>query len=111
MLLTNDIPSPQQRLEIVTTASQFAFTADVHAIPWPATGYNPALEAVEALAAMLRCCRANSITFMAPAVSYKACSWRPVPRNDMCAVEPQATGKLSGSSCSAHMLVHYGCNR
>ena len=62
----------QERLKIITTAAQFAFTADVPTFPWPATGYDPDLEAVEALAAMLRCCRARSITFTAPAVSYKA---------------------------------------
>ena len=62
----------QDRLEIVTTASQLVFTADVPPFPWPATGYDPDLEAVEALAALLRCLRASSIAFTAPAVSFKA---------------------------------------
>ena len=65
------VPS-QERLEILSTASQFAFTADVPAFPSPATGYDPDLEAVQALAVMLRSLRARSITFEAPAMSYKA---------------------------------------
>jgi hypothetical protein len=63
----------QERLEILTTASQFAFTADVPPFPSPAAGYDPDLEAVQALAAMLRNLRARSLTFEAPAMSYKAC--------------------------------------
>ena len=74
----------QERLEIVTTASQLAFTADVPAMPWPAAGYDPDLEAVEALAAMLRCLRASSIVFTAPAVSYKART--PLPHAQQCSV-------------------------
>jgi len=74
----------------VTTASQLAFTADVPAIPWPATGYDPDLEAVEALAAILRCLRASSIVFTAPAVSYKACITLPhTQRCSVCVSEPK----------------------
>ena len=62
----------QDRLEIVTTASHFNFTAKTPALPWSETGYDPDLEAVQALRAMLQSLRARSIAFDAPTMSYKA---------------------------------------